>query len=69
MDGRSVWSVLFPTIGALVTDTGGLLSHPAIIAREYRIPAVVATANATSALRDGQLVTVDGAAGRVEAHD
>lgn len=64
-----VWSVLFPTIGALVTDAGGLLSHPAIIAREYRIPAVVATANATTALRDGQLVTVDGTTGTVEAHD
>ena len=64
-----VWSVLFPTIGALVTDSGGLLSHPAIIAREYRLPAVVATANATTALRDGQLVTVDGTTGRVEPHD
>jgi phosphohistidine swiveling domain-containing protein len=60
-----VWSVLFPSVGALVTDTGGMLSHPAIIAREYGIPAVVATGNATSALRDGQLVTVDGTAGVV----
>ena len=61
-----VWSVLFPTVGALVTDTGGLLSHPAIIAREYAVPAVVATGNATSLLRDGQTVTVDGRAGRVQ---
>jgi pyruvate,water dikinase len=61
-----VWSVLFPTIGALVTDTGGILSHPAIIAREYRIPAVVATGNATQLLRDGQIVTVDGSAGTVQ---
>jgi len=60
-----VWSVLFPTVGALVTDTGGILSHPAIIAREYGVPAVVATGNGTSALRDGQLVTVDGTAGIV----
>ena len=60
-----VWSVLFPGIGALVTDTGGTLSHPAIIAREYRVPAVVATENATSRLRDGQIVTVDGTAGVV----
>ncbi len=60
-----VWSVLFPSIGALVTDTGGILSHPAIIAREYAVPAVVATGNGTSALRDGQLVTVDGTAGIV----
>jgi pyruvate,water dikinase len=61
-----VWSVLFPSIGALVTDTGGLLSHPAIIAREYGVPAVVATGNATALLRDGQAVTVDGATGRIE---
>jgi phosphohistidine swiveling domain-containing protein len=61
-----VWSVLFPNLGALVTDAGGLLSHPAIIAREYHIPAVVATGNATSLLRDGEMVRVDGAAGTVE---
>jgi phosphoenolpyruvate synthase/pyruvate phosphate dikinase len=60
-----VWSVLFPSIGALVTDAGGILSHPAIIAREYGIPAVVATTNGTSVLRDGQIVTVDGANGVV----
>jgi phosphohistidine swiveling domain-containing protein len=61
-----VWSVLFPSVGALVTDTGGLLSHPAIIAREYRVPAVAATGNATTLLRDGQVVTVDGTTGRIE---
>jgi phosphohistidine swiveling domain-containing protein len=60
------WSVVFPTIGALVTDSGGVLSHPAIIAREYRKPAVVATGNATEVLKDGQVVTVDGDAGAVE---
>ncbi len=49
--------------GALVTDTGGILSHAAIIAREYHIPAVVASGNATSVLRDGQIVIVDGTAG------
>ncbi len=57
---RPPWSVLFPTIGALVTDSGGILAHPAIIAREYRIPAVVAAGNATSFLKDGQVVTVNG---------
>ncbi len=62
-----VWSVLFPSVGALVTDTGGILSHPAIISREYGIPAVVATGNATALLKDGQVVTVDGAAGTVVA--
>lgn len=61
------WSVLFGIVGALVTDSGGMLSHPALIAREYGIPAVVATVDATRLLRDGQLVTVDGAAGTVAA--
>ena len=61
-----VWSVLFPSVGALVTDTGGLLSHPAIIAREYGVPTVVATGNATALLRDDQVVTVDGTTGRIE---
>jgi len=60
------WSVLFPNVGALVTDAGSVLSHSAIISREFVIPAVVATGNATSLLRDGQQVTVDGAAGTVE---
>jgi phosphohistidine swiveling domain-containing protein len=61
-----VWSVLFPSVGALVTDHGGTLSHPAIIAREYGVPAVVATGGATAVLREGQVVTVDGSAGTVE---
>jgi phosphohistidine swiveling domain-containing protein len=61
-----VWSVVFPSMGALVTDGGGILSHPAIIAREYGMPAVVGTGNATSLLRDGQRVTVDGGTGVVE---
>jgi len=60
------WSVLFPNVGALVADEGAVLSHSAIIAREFQIPAVVATGNATSLLRDGQRVTVDGTAGVVE---
>jgi pyruvate,water dikinase len=61
-----VWSVLFPSIGALLTDTGGMLSHPAIIAREYRVPAVVALGNITSRIVDGQVVTVNGTTGNVE---
>ena len=60
------WTVLFGSAGAVVTDTGGLLSHSAIIAREYGIPAVAATGSATSLLHDGQLVTVDGTRGRIE---
>ena len=61
-----VWSVLFPSLGALVTDCGGILPHPAIIAREYGVPAVLATGNATVLLRDGELVEVNGTEGRVQ---
>jgi pyruvate,water dikinase len=57
--------VLFSRLGALVTDTGGILSHAAIIAREYRVPAVVATGHGTRTLHDGQIVTVDGNTGDV----
>jgi len=60
-----VWSILFANIGALVTDSGGILSHPAIIAREYGIPAVVATGNGSQIIRDGQRVVVDGDNGLV----
>jgi phosphoenolpyruvate synthase/pyruvate phosphate dikinase len=60
------WSVLFPIAGALVTDSGGILSNPAIIAREFGLPAVVATRVGTARLRDDQIITVDGATGTVE---
>lgn len=60
------WSVLFDLAGALVTDTGGLLSHAGIVAREFGLPAVLATTHATRMLVDGQIVTVDGTAGRVQ---
>ena len=60
-----VWSILFAKVGALVTDSGGILSHPAIIAREYGIPAVVATGNGTQIIEDGQQLLVDGEAGLV----
>jgi len=61
-----VWSVLFSSAGALVTDTGGMLSNPAIIAREFGLPAVLATRIGTAQLRDDQVVTVDGTTGTVE---
>jgi rifampicin phosphotransferase len=60
------WTLLFPKIGAVITNAGGVLSHPAIIAREYGIPAVVATRDATTQLQDGQIVTVDGGTGMIE---
>jgi pyruvate,water dikinase len=61
-----VWTVLFPRVGALVTDSGGILSNPAIVARECGVPSVVATGMGTTVLRDGQLVIVDGTSGTVE---
>ncbi len=65
---HSSWTVVFGQAGALVTDGGGMLSHPPIIAREHGIPAVVATGCATATLREGQTVTVDGITGRVQIH-
>lgn len=59
------WSPLFSRIVAVVTDTGSPVAHASLVAREYGIPAVVATADATSRLRDGQVVTVDGNEGVV----
>jgi pyruvate,water dikinase len=52
----------------VVTDGGTLAAHASLVAREYGIPAVVATAEATTRLRDGQVVTVDGGSGVVEIH-
>ena len=59
------WTPLFAIAGAVVTDTGGVLSHCAVVAREYRIPAVVGTGNATQRIHNGQMVEVDGSAGIV----
>ena len=59
------WTPLFATASAIVTDSGGVLSHSAVVAREYRIPAVVGTGNATTTFIDGQLLEVDGNAGTV----
>ena len=61
------WTPLFQRAAAVVVDSGGLGSHAAIVAREYGIPAVMGTGTGTSALTDGQLVTVDGARGLVTA--
>jgi pyruvate,water dikinase len=59
------WTPLFSTVSAVVTDTGGVLSHSAIISREYRIPCVVGTSVGTSVIKDGMLLTVDGSRGMV----
>ncbi len=59
------WTPLFATVAAVVTDTGGVLSHCAVVAREYRIPAVVGTGTATATIQDGQLLEVNGTDGVV----
>jgi pyruvate,water dikinase len=59
------FNILLPLLGAIVTDSGGLLSHSAIVAREYGIPGVVGTRDATERIPDGANVRVDGDAGEV----
>ncbi len=59
------WTPLFGSIAALVTNTGGILCHAAVIAREYGLPAVVGAGVATSVVPNGATVEVDGAAGTV----
>jgi phosphohistidine swiveling domain-containing protein len=59
------FNILLPLLGGMVTDAGGLLSHAAIVAREYGIPGVVGTREATERIADGVLVRVDGDAGEV----
>ena len=59
------FNILLPMLGAIVTDSGGLLSHSAIVAREYGIPGVVGTREATGRIADGVRVRVDGDAGEV----
>jgi pyruvate,water dikinase len=59
------FNILLPLLGAIVTDNGGLLSHSAIVSREYGIPGVVGTREATERIKDGVRVRVDGTAGEV----
>lgn len=59
------WTPLFGVASAVVTETGGALSHCAIVAREYGIPAVVGVHGATTAIKPGQRITVDGTSGIV----
>ena len=60
------WVVLFTKIAGLVTDTGGTTSHPAVLAREFGIPAVIGTSVATHRIATGDRIRVDGSAGTVE---
>jgi pyruvate,water dikinase len=59
------FNILLPLLGGIVTDSGGLLSHSAIVAREYGIPGVVGTRDATDRIPDGETIRVDGDAGEV----
>jgi len=59
------WTPLFSIVSAVVADSGGVLSHCAIVAREYGIPCVVGTIVGTQRIKDGQTLTVDGARGIV----
>ena len=59
------WVPLFSVAAGLVTNTGGVLSHAAVVAREFGLPAVVGIVGATTTIRDGQLLEIDGIAGTV----
>ena len=59
------FNILLPLLGGIVTDSGGLLSHSAIVAREYGIPGVVGTRDGTQRIPDGATVRVDGDTGQV----
>lgn len=60
------WVVLFTKIAGLVTDTGGTTSHPAVLAREFGIPAVIGTSVATTRIATGDRVRIDGGTGEVQ---
>ncbi|MFC3897515.1 rifamycin-inactivating phosphotransferase [Lentzea rhizosphaerae] len=63
------WSPLFAAIAGLVTEVGGPMTHGAVVAREYGLPAVVAVENATRLIRDGQRIRINGTDGYVEILD
>jgi pyruvate,water dikinase len=65
MTTMPAWTPFFGVAAAVVTETGGPLSHCAVVAREYGIPAVVGAAGAMSAIQPGQRITVDGGRGIV----
>ena len=65
----AAFNIVLPMLGAVVTDRGGLLSHAAIVAREFGVPAVLNVRGATSRIRTGMTITVDGTRGTVEIDD
>jgi pyruvate,water dikinase len=60
------WTPIFPLLGGLVLDQGAVFQHAALVAREYGIPAVIMTRDATSVIVDGQTISVDAEQGFVE---
>jgi pyruvate,water dikinase len=60
------WTPLFVSVKGLVTEVGGLMTHGAVIAREYGLPAVVGVENATKRIQDGQRIRVNGTEGYIE---
>ncbi len=63
------WTPIFPLVGGVVLEIGGQLSHGAIVAREYGIPAIVNVRGAMQTIRDGQMITVDGTTGYITLSD
>ncbi len=63
-----MWTPLFSIISALVSEAGGVLSHPAVVAREFKLPAVVGVPNATDLIADGHPITVSGTDGLVHTN-
>ena len=60
------WTPVFVSVKGLVTEVGGLMSHGAVIAREYGLPAVTGVDNATKLIKDGQQIRVHGTEGYIE---
>ena len=60
------WIISFSKISGLVTDTGGALSHPAVVSREFGIPCVVGTVKATQVIKTGDKIRVNGDTGVIE---
>ncbi len=63
------WTNVFPMISGLVTETGGLLSHGALLAREYGIPAVMGIKEATKQIQNGETLTINGQTGAIRRHE
>ena len=60
------WTPIFSKIGGLITETGGILSHGAVVSREYGIPAVTNITNARKLIKNGQVITLNGFNGEIK---